>query len=107
MPMITLIQPGARVAPFAVSDDALTIGGVTVRFAEAQQDTAAEIAVRHDATGFRLDGDGAIVAIVRIPARQYVEAPAEDTMSGEPATTREALPLDPNAVSVELWPFAG
>lgn len=29
-------------------------------------------------------------------------------MSGEPAASaREALPLDTNAVTIELWPFAG
>ena len=109
MPMITMIQPGARVAPFAVTDAALTIGDVVVAFADEQQDTAVEIIVRHHEGAFVRDGDhGAIVAIVRIPARQYVETEGgTDPMSGEPASAREALPLDTNAVTIELWPFAG
>lgn len=109
MPMIHLIQPGARVAPFAVTDAALTIGDVVVTFADEQQDTSAEVVIRHRAAGFAVGGDdGAIVAIVRIPARQYVETEGgTDPISGAPAVTREALPLDTNAVTIELWPFAG
>ena len=109
MPMITMIQPGARVAPFAVTDAALTIGDVVVTFADEQQDTSAEVVIRHSAAGFVVGGDdGAIVAVVRIPARQYVETEGgTDPMSGEPASAREALPLDTNAVTIELWPFAG
>lgn len=109
MPMIHLIQPGARVAPFAVTDAALTIGDVVVTFADEQQDTSAEVVIRHSAAGFAVGSDdGAIVAVVRIPARQYVETEGgTDPMSGEPASTREALPLDTNAVTIELWPFAG
>ena len=109
MPMITMIQPGARVAPFAVTDAALTVGDVVVAFADEQQDTSAEVVIRHSAAGFAVGGDdGAIVAVVRIPARQYVETEGgTDPMSGEPASTREALPLDTNAVTIELWPFAG
>lgn len=109
MPMINLIQPGARVAPFAVTDAALTIGDVVVTFADEQQDTSAEVVIRRSAAGFAVGSDdGAIVAVVRIPARQYVETEGgTDPMSGEPAVTREALPLDTNAVTIELWPFAG
>jgi len=61
MPMITMIQPGARVAPFAVTDAALTIGDVVVTFADEQQDTSAEVVIRHSAAGFAVGGDdGAI-----------------------------------------------
>ena len=109
MPMINLIQPGARIAPFAVTDADLTIGDVTIDYAAEQQDAAVEIVVRHDAGRFVRDGDnGAIVAIVRIPARRYTEQPGDiDPMTGEPTVVRAAEPLDTNAVSVELWPFAG
>ena len=109
MPMITIIQPGARVAPFTVTDAALTIGDVVVAFADEQQDTSAEVVIRHSAAGFTVGSDdGAIVAVVRIPARQYVETEGgTDPMSGEPTVARVSEPLDANAVSVELWPFAG
>lgn len=109
MPMITMIQPGARVAPFAVDDARLVIGEAEVAFADAQDDTATEVVIRHADGRFVIGGDdGAIVAIVRIPARQYVETEGgADPMSGEPASTSEALPLDTNAVTIELWPFAG
>lgn len=109
MPMIHLIQPGARVAPFAVTDAALTIGDVVVTFADEQQDTSAEVVIRHCAAGFAVGSDdGPIVAIVRIPARQFVETEGgTDPVTGQPVITREALPLDTNAVTIELWPFAG
>lgn len=109
MPMIHLTQPGARVAPFAVTDAALTIGDVVVTFADEQQDTSAEVVIRYSAAGFAVGSDdGAIVAVVRIPARQYVETEGgADLVSGEPVSTREALPLDTNAVTIELWPFVG
>lgn len=109
MPMIHLTQPGARVAPFAVTDAALTIGDVVVTFADEQQDTSAEVVIRYSAAGFAVGSDdGAIVAVVRIPARQYVETEGgADPVSGEPVSTREALPLDTNAVTIELWPFVG
>ena len=46
--------------------------------------------------------------LVRIPARRYTEQPGDiDPMTGEPTVVRVAEPLDANAVSVELWPFAG
>jgi hypothetical protein len=107
--MITVIQPGAPVAPVAIAADHLTIGDVTIDFAAEQQDAAAEIVIRHHAGAFVRGGAaGAIVAIVRIPARRYTEQLGDaNPMTGEPTTTRVAEPIDPNAVSVELWPFAG
>ncbi|BBD77254.1 hypothetical protein [Hydrogenophilus thermoluteolus] len=109
MPQITMIQPGAPVAPIAISADRLTVGDITIDYAVEQQDEAVEIAIRHSAGAFTRDGaDGAFVAIVRIPPRQYTEQPGEtDPMTGAPRIERVALPLDPSAVSVELWPFAG
>ncbi len=109
MPMTTLIQPGALIAPATIAADRLTIGDVTIDYAAEQQDAAAEIVVRHSAGKFVRDGDqGAIVAIVRIPARRYTERPGDiDPMTGEPTVARVSEPLDANAVSVELWPFAG
>lgn len=109
MPMTTLIQPGALIAPATIAADRLIIGDVTIDYAAEQQDAAVEIIVRHNAGKFMRDGDqGAIVAIVRIPARRYTEQPGDiDPMTGEPTVVRVAEPLDSNAVSVELWPFAG
>jgi hypothetical protein len=107
--MTTLVQPGAPIAPVAIAAYRITIGDITVDFASEQQDTAAEIVIRHHAGAFVRGGDqGAIVAIVRIPARRYTEQPGDsDPITGAPTTIRVAEPLDPNTVSVELWPFAG
>jgi hypothetical protein len=109
MPMTTLVQPGAPIAPVAIAANRLTVGDITVDFAAEQQDTAAEIVIHHHAGAFVRGGDqGAIVAIVRIPARRYTEQQGDaDPITGAPTTTRVAEPLNPNAVSVELWPFAG
>jgi hypothetical protein len=107
--MTTLVQPGAPIAPVSIATDRLSIGDITIDFAAEQQDTAAEIVIRHHAGVFVRGGDqGAIVAIVRIPARRYTEHPGgADPITGAPTTTRVAEPLDPKSVSVELWPFAG
>jgi len=109
MPMTTLVQPGAPIAPVAIAPDRLTIGDVTVNFSAEQQDTATEIVIRHHASAFVRGGEhGSIVAIVRIPARRYTEQPGDpDPITGAPTATRVADPLDFSAVSVELWPFAG
>ena len=69
MPMITMIQPGARVAPFAVTDAALTIGDVAVTFADEQQDTSAEVVIRHSAAGFAVGSDGGAVGDYTAPNR--------------------------------------
>lgn len=108
MPFVTMIQPGAPVAPISIQPDRLTVGDLTVDFAAAQEDAAVEVVIRKSASGFALDGDGAIVAIVRIPAKAYVEQDTgeADPITGQPRIERVAQPLDLNAVSVELWPYA-
>jgi hypothetical protein len=107
--MITLFQPGAPIAPISISADRLTVGDITVNFAAEQQDTSSVIVIRHCSGKFVRGGDqGEIVAVVRIPARRYTEQPGDvDPITGEPTTIRVAEPIDPNTVSVELWPFIG
>jgi hypothetical protein len=107
--MITLIQPGAPIAPISIAADSLAIGDITVNFAAEQKDTSSVIVIRHYAGAFVRGGDqGAIVAVVCIPARRYTEQPGDiDPITGEPITIQVAEPFDPNTVSVELWPFTG
>ncbi len=109
MPMMHMIQPGAPVAPVTLAADRLTVGDITIDYAAEQRDDAAQIVIRHHQGAFARDGEeGAIVAIVRIPPRQYSEQPGEaDPMTGDPGVERVAQPLDVNAVSLELWPFIG
>jgi hypothetical protein len=93
--MMHMIQPGAPVAPVTIAADRLTVGEITIDYAAEQRDDAVQIVIRHHQGAFSRDSEeGAIVAIVRIPPRQYSEQPV-------------AQPLDTNAVSIELWPFVG
>ncbi len=109
MPMMSMIQPGAPVAPVTIGAAAIQVGDITIDYAAEQRDEATQIVIRHYQGAFVRDGEeGAIVAIVRIPPRQYSEQPGEaDPMTGEPGVERVAQPLDVNAVSIELWPYIG
>lgn len=109
MPMMHMIQPGAPVAPVTIAADRLTVGEITIDYAAEQRDDAVQIVIRHHQGAFSRDSEeGAIVAIVRIPPRQYSEQPGDtDPTTGEPSIERVAQPLDTNAVSIELWPFVG
>lgn len=108
MPMIRLIEPTQPVAPFAIDEDRLTIGDITITFAEHQRDEAVTIEIRKTTDGFSVGGDGAYVATVRIPPRRTHEEPGEDVdpMTGQPSVRTITEPLDTGAVEIILWPYA-
>lgn len=113
MSRIVLIQPGQPVANFSINGTVISVGGYSVDAAERQADTAIRVEIRL-LNGTATEGDaGAYLAFIDIPAREYVDLPAAtpaDETSGLPGsfghatTTRQAVPLDPNAVVVTLWP---
>lgn len=112
MPRIVLLQPGQPVANFSINGSVISVGGYSVDAAERQADTATRVEIRL-INGTAAEGDaGAYLALIDIPAREYVELPAAtpaDETSELPgsigqATTRQAVPLDPRAVVVTLWP---
>lgn len=106
MPQINLKQPGQPVADFSFSGNVVTVAGVEIDCAERQGDTAVTVEIRANKTGPSEGGSGAYLAQIAIPARLYVDVPGEDDKDGKPTLVRESVALDPNAVSVTLWPTA-
>lgn len=94
---INLKQPGQPVADFSVSGAVVVVSGVVIDCAARQQDGGVMVEVRQNNHGVTEGGDGAYLAQIEIPAREFEEAP-------EGGEDRVALPLDPNAVVVTLWP---
>jgi len=109
MARIELKQPGQAVADFSVNGHLITIAGVLVDCQALQQDGERIIEVRQSANGAHIGGDGAYLAHITIPAKVYVEAPADDGEDGEEGGGAEhvAQELDLNAITVTLWPLAG
>ena len=108
MAHITLQSPGQPVADFGVSGATISIAGTSIDCAALQTDSRVLINVAKDKAGavkINPKSGGACLAIIRIPAKQYQEVEGDpDPQTGEPTIVRTEVPLDPNAISVELWP---
>ncbi|MBI5917797.1 MAG: hypothetical protein HY849_00260 [Nitrosomonadales bacterium] len=108
MAHITLQSLGQPVADFGVSGMTIAIAGTQIDCAALQEDGQVLLNIVRDKSGsvrINPEGGGACLAIIRIPAKQYHEADGEpDPHTGEPTRIRAAVPLDPNAIDVELWP---
>ena len=105
MPQINLKQPGQPVADFSVSGGNVTVAGVTIDCEARQLDTAVTVEVRANTTGPSVGGNGAYLAQIEIPARRYTDVEGKDK-DGKPEITQAPVPLDPNAISITLWPTA-
>jgi hypothetical protein len=113
MAKITLQIPGQPVADFSISGAVVTISGAAVDCAVAQDDTQVVVNIMRDKSGVTaINGKtGAYLAQIFIPAKQYhdqlsIDAEGRPVLdaNGNQITNRVALPLDPNAVAVTLWP---
>jgi len=102
---IKLMQPGQPVADFAVSGAVVTVSGIAIDCAARQQDTAVTVEIRANGGVTCEGGNGAYLAQIEIPARRY-ESISANGDDGQPTELRDPLPLDPNAVTVTLWPTA-
>lgn len=105
MPQINLKQPGQPVADFSVSGGNVTVAGVTIDCEARQLDTAVTVEIRANKTGPSEGGNGAYLAQIEIPARRYTDVEGKDK-DGKPEITQAPVPLDPNAISITLWPTA-
>lgn len=105
MPQIILKQPGQPVADFAVSGTTVTVSEVAIDCAARQLDTSVTVEIRGTKTGAKEGGKGAYLAQVDIPARRYIDVDGVD-QEGKPTILQEAVPLDPNAITITLWPTA-
>jgi len=97
MAQILLKQPGQPVADLTIAGSIITVAGVKIDCAERQQDSAVNVEVRHSGNGALEGGSGAYMAHIAIPARRYAPAETEDGAA-------VAIPLDPNAIEITLWP---
>ena len=100
---INLKQPGQPVANFSVQGTVIEVSGVAVDTAERQDDIAVMVEVRSNGGQAGVGGDGAYLAQIYIPARQYVESESYNE-NGDMQSIRNPIPLDPNSVEVTLWP---
>lgn len=109
MPQINLKQPGQPVADFSVSGGNVTVAGVTIDCEARQLDAAVTVEVRANpagpSEGAMEGGSGAYLAQIDIPARRYTDVEGKDK-DGKPEITQAPVPLDPNAISITLWPTA-
>lgn len=113
MAHITLQNPSQPVADFSVNGAVITVAGAAVDCAAKQTDSQVIVNVMMDKTGTaKINAkNGAYLAQIFIPARQYQDQPIVDAAGnpvpdglGNPTSNRVALPLDPNAIAVILWP---
>lgn len=103
---IQLMEPGQPVSDFSISGSVVTVGDVSIDCAARERDTAVMIEIRDNAGTITEGGDGAYVAQIQIPARRY-ETQIVDPAPGDeggPSEVAEPVELDPNAVTVTLWP---
>ena len=110
MPQIILKQDGQPVAEFAFNGTTVTVAGVSVDCAERLLDVAVAVEIRKNKAGPSEGGNGAYLAQINIPARRYARQEnisADMTGNSDQSfVVHEAMPLDPNAVQVTLWPTA-
>lgn len=105
MPQIILKQPGQPVADFSFSGVIVTVAGISVDCASRQTDTSTTVEIRANKSGPGEGGKGAYLAQIDIPARRYIDVAGLDA-NNQPTVLQEPVALDPNAVSVTLWPTA-
>lgn len=108
MAHIVLQNPSQPVADFSVSGTIITIGGAVIDCAALQTDSQEIINVYRDKAGdvkLNPKNGGTCLAIVRIPARHYADQAGPNDEHGNPTVVSVPQPLDPNAISVELWPL--
>lgn len=99
MAQIFLKQQGQPTPDFSASGHLIVVEGLSVDCDELQKDTPQLIEVRSGPNGAMIGGNGAYLAQILIPARQYEERGGEDDEQ-----ERVALPIDHNAIEVTLWP---
>lgn len=92
---------------FAISGPVVTLGDVRIDCAAEQLAETATLSVFSTEQGMSLQGPGAFAATVAIPPRKYPQPePTAEQLpeSGEQHTAPEPLPLDPDTITLTLWP---
>lgn len=108
MARFTMQSPGQPTDDFGAAGKIVTIAGIQIDCAALQADSLVLVNVAKDKSGavkLNPKNGGACLAIIRIPAKQYQDIEGEpDPQTGNPTFVRTEIPLDPNAIAVELWP---
>jgi hypothetical protein len=106
MPMINLKEPSQPVAMFSVDGCVVTVAGVSVDCVKEQTDSKTIVEVKSKNGQASIGGEGAYLAVIEIPAKTYTSQPTGETdeQTGQPVSTLVADELDPNAISITLWP---
>lgn len=105
--MAQIVLMGSTVADFSVTGAVITVAGRQVDCADRQGDEEEIVEIRQGSKGPVEGGQGAYLAVIRIPARRYHDEPGpDDPATGNPTQVRVADPLDPNSIEVTLWPRA-
>lgn len=91
---------------FSLDGSTVTVDGVEIDCDARQTDaqTVIDISRHHGKTQ---EGGGYLLASIRIPPRQYIEAEddtATPTEQGEKSMTRQPQPLNAGRVAVTIWP---
>lgn len=86
----------------AVSGNLITIGGLTVDCQAEQRQEQTTISLYQTGAGISTSGSGAFVATVVIPPQQWPAA-SEQSNEDKPVAL-EPLPLNPDTVTLTLWP---
>lgn len=93
---IKLIEPTSPVADFSVSGTKVSFCGLEIDCAERQSDSSTLIEIRIKNGVIEETDQGAYLAQIHIPPRKYIETSGDESP--------EPLPLDPNSITVTLWP---
>jgi hypothetical protein len=104
--MIHLKEPTLPVAMFSVNECTVTVAGVVVYCKAEQTDSKTLIEIKSHNGQASVGGEGAYLAVIEIPAKVYTNQPTSETneQTGQPVLTLVADELDPNAISITLWP---
>ena len=86
----------------AVSGNLITIGGLTVDCQAEQRQKQPALSLYQTGAGISTSGPGAFVATVVTPPQQW--PPASEQSNEDKPVALEPLPLNPDTVTLTLWP---
>ena len=97
MARIRLLSPGQPVADFSVASALITVHSLAVDCAEQYAQNVRTVEVRGDGAGNAVvGGTGPFLAVIGIPGQRFEQGDNGPVL----------LPLDPNAITITLWPSA-
>ncbi len=97
MARIKLLSQKQPVADFSVQGAVVTIRGLAIDCAAYYASNTRSVEVRSNESGETvIGGNGLYLAVIEIPGQRF-----EESENGQ-----VLLPMDPNAILIQLWPAA-